>query len=220
MDGCAHFAGAGRDWTAAWQRRARRRCWRSRAGCAPCRSGIRRRHGDRPEVPRRHGRRDRQARRAHRGRGQGAEGPAGVEGDARRRRPQSRRSPSKAAFAALKLVPVEGEELAFPDDADALRSLRPSNEAGAALVGSIDNLVHQRRELESLVEPADLKRIPREGRAGGALPDLPSHAILEGGSVAGLWEYDVEKEQIVAGVFGRITPAVKKAIAATEEFVR
>jgi hypothetical protein len=127
---------------------------------------------------------------------------------------------SKAAVAALKLVPVEGEELAFPDDADALRSLRPSNHAGAALVGSIDNLVHQRRELESLVETGDLKRIPREGRAGGALLDLPSHAILEDGRVAGLWEYDAEKQQIVAGVFGKITPAVKKAIAATEEFVR
>jgi len=127
---------------------------------------------------------------------------------------------SKAAVAELKLLPVDGEELAFPDDADALRSTRSTAPPGAALVGSIDNLLHLRRELVSLTEPADLERLPREGRSGGTLLDLPSHAILEAGRVVGLWEYDAEKQQIVAGVFGKSTPAVKKAIAATGTYVR
>ena len=127
---------------------------------------------------------------------------------------------SKAAVAELKLLPVDKEELAFPDDADALRSTRSTAQPGAALVGSIDNLLHQRRELASLTEPADLERIPREERSGGTLLDLPSHAILEAGRLVGLWEYDAEKQQIVAGVFGKITPAVKRAVAATETYVR
>ena len=74
--------------------------------------------------------------------------------------------------------------------------------------------------MESLSQPADLKRIPREGRAGGSLMDLPSHAILDGGRLAGLWEYDAENRQIVAALFGKTTAAVEEAIATTEAFVR
>jgi hypothetical protein len=127
---------------------------------------------------------------------------------------------AKAAVSALGLASVDEELLAFPDDAEAVRSAKPSKEATAALVSSLDNLLHLRRELASLVDPADLKRVPSEGRSGGALMDLPSHAILQDGKVGGLWEYDAEKQQIVAGLFGKATPAVKKAIAAMEGFVR
>jgi hypothetical protein len=35
-----------------------------------------------------------------------------------------------------------------------------------------------------------------------------------------VWEYDAEKQQIVAGLFVKASPAVKKAIAAMEHFVR
>ena len=127
---------------------------------------------------------------------------------------------ARAAVAELKLSPLDGEELAFADDADALRSTKPAKEPRVALVSSLDNLFHLRRELESLADAGDLKRIPREGRTGGALMDLPSHAIAQGGRLVGLWEYDAEKEQIVAGVFGKETPAMKKAISAMEAFVR
>jgi hypothetical protein len=127
---------------------------------------------------------------------------------------------AKAAVSALGLASVDEELLAFPDDAEAVRSARQSKEATAALVSSLDNLLHLRRELASLMDPADLKRVPSEGRSGGALMDLPSHAILQDGKVVGLWEYDAEKQQIVAGLFGKATPAVKKAIAAMEGFVR
>jgi len=50
--------------------------------------------------------------------------------------------------------------------------------------------------------------------------DLPSHAIAQGGRLVGLWEYDTEKDHIVAGVFGKKTPAIEKAMAAMEAFVR
>lgn len=127
---------------------------------------------------------------------------------------------AKAAVAALRLASVDEELLAFPDDAEALRSTKPAKEASAALVSSLDNLLHPRRELNSMMDPADLKRVPREGRSGGALVDLPSHAVVQDGRVVGLWEYDVEEQQIVAGLFGKPAPTVKKAIAAMEAFVR
>ena len=127
---------------------------------------------------------------------------------------------AKAAVAELKLAAVDGDELAFPDDADALRSMKPAKEPKVALLSSLDNLFHLRRELESLTEPADLKRIPRENRTGGTLMDLSSHAIAQGGRLVGLWEYDAEKAQIVAAVLDKQTPAIQKAIAAMESFVR
>lgn len=126
---------------------------------------------------------------------------------------------AKGAAAALDLVAVDEDLLAFADDADALRSTKAPPNA-AALISSLDNLLHQRRELASLIDPADLKRVPREGRSGGALMDLPSHAVVENGRVVGLWEYDAENQRIVAGLFGKATAAVKQAIAAMEGFVR
>jgi hypothetical protein len=127
---------------------------------------------------------------------------------------------AKAAVAALELLQVDEEHLAFADDTETVRSMKLPKDPTAALVGSLDNLLHLRRELASLTDPADLERIPREGRAGGTLMDLPSHAIVQGGKVVGLWEYDAEKQEIVAALFGKAAPAVKKAISAMEPFVR
>ena len=127
---------------------------------------------------------------------------------------------AKAAAESLKLASVDEDQLAFAEDAEAVRGGKASKDPAAALISSLDNLFHLRRELESLADPADLKRVPREGRAGGALMDLPSHGIAHGGKLAGLWEYDAGEQRIVAAVFGKPAPAVKKAIAATEAFVR
>jgi hypothetical protein len=127
---------------------------------------------------------------------------------------------AKAAAESLKLTTVDGDQLAFDEDADAIRSLEPTKDPKAALVSSLDNLFHMRRELDSLADPADLKRIPRDGRRGGSLMDLPSHGIALTGKLAGLWEYDAEEQRIVAAVFAKPSPVVKKAIAATEAFVR
>ena len=101
-----------------------------------------------------------------------------------------------------------------------MRSLKQEKDPPAALVSSLDNLFHLRRELASLIEPKDLARLPREGKAGGALMDLPSHAVVQGGRIVGLWEYDAEKGELVAGLFAKATPAVKKAVRAMEAFVR
>jgi hypothetical protein len=124
---------------------------------------------------------------------------------------------AKTATASLKLASVDEEQLAFPDDAEAIRSTKPPKQTTAVLVSSLDNLLHLRRELESLGEPADPKRIPREG---AALLDLPSHAILQAGRIVGLWEYDVEAGRIVTGLFGKPSAPVKAAVATMEAFVR
>jgi len=127
---------------------------------------------------------------------------------------------AKAATATLKLVALEGDELMFPDDLDALRSQKPAKAEAVALVGVLDNLFHLRREIESASDPADFKRIPREGKAGATLFDLPSHAIVQAGRLIGLWEFDGQKQELVAALFGKATPAARTAISEMESFVR
>ena len=127
---------------------------------------------------------------------------------------------AKAAAQELKLVAFENGELMSAADLDELRATRPEKEPRVALVGLLDNLVHLRRELASLTEAADMKRIAREKKAGGALLDLPSHAIVSGGRVIGLWEYDAAAAKIVYATFGKATPAVRRAVEEMETFVR
>src|SRR5207302_1002646 len=126
---------------------------------------------------------------------------------------------AKAAVAELKLVPAGEGELIFPDDLDALNAVKPAS--GAVLVSSLDNLFAMRRELDSLLDAKDLKRIPRGGgRGGGTLMDLPSHAVLADGKIAGLWEFDAARGEIACALFVQRTPRIAKAIERAQAFVR
>ncbi len=123
----------------------------------------------------------------------------------------------------LAAIPDSGDRLAFPDDAKAFRGFSPPKKPSYALVSSLDGLFHHRRELASHLDGADAKRktlTGADGRTGGALLDLPSHAIVERGRLVGLWEYDVDRESIVWQSFVPVDAALEKAIETTEAFVR
>ncbi len=91
------------------------------------------------------------------------------------------------------------------------------------LVNGLDSLLLLRRDLSMLVDADDLSHPLIAAAAkggGGALAEFPSPAIVDRGRVVGLWEYDSEKEEIAYAVFGKTNPALKKAVAETEEYVR
>jgi len=132
---------------------------------------------------------------------------------------------SQAALAPLGLVPVEpgSDLLARPEDGDALHRTKVPAKPRYALVGSIDSVSLLRRDLPSLLEPADLTRsvVGARGRCDlGAVADLPSHAILDRGRLVGLWEYDLERERIAWWSFVKKDQALEAAVARTEAFVR
>ncbi len=54
----------------------------------------------------------------------------------------------------------------------------------------------------------------------GGLTDLPSHAIVDRGRLAGPWEYDTTADTIAWMVFGKKDKAVEAAVKRTEEFIR
>jgi hypothetical protein len=132
---------------------------------------------------------------------------------------------ARAALDPLGLVPVEpgSDLLARPDDADAMRRTKAPAKPRYALVGSIDSISLLRRDLPSLLDPADGKRqvMAAKGRRDlGGIADLPSHAILDRGRLVGLWEYDVASSSVAWWSFVPKDKALEAAVARTEAFVR
>jgi len=132
---------------------------------------------------------------------------------------------AKAAVEPLGLAQIDerSQRLAFPEDRDAIRSFQAPRTPQYALVSSLDALFLLRRDLKGLVAEADWRRAVAvaagTGEIGG-VKDLPSHAIVDRGRLAGLWEYDPDSESIAWMAFGKADKALKEAVARTEEYVR
>jgi hypothetical protein len=106
-------------------------------------------------------------------------------------------------------------------DHDSLASFKIPKLPQISMVGSIDNIAHLRRELESLAEPADAKRaLEDEKHRGALLLDLPYHGIFDRGRLIGLWEYDAAAGEIVSATFGKAPKELAAELERTEAFVR
>lgn len=132
---------------------------------------------------------------------------------------------AKAVVDPLHLKPAEPGDarLFLPGDSEQFEAFRVPKAPRYALVAALDGIMLLRRNLQELLDPHDTKRmLPTEKgmQAGGALADLPSHAILDRGRVAGVWEYDIEKSVVAWLPFVLRDDAMVKAVAAVEEFVR
>ncbi|MCY0985883.1 winged helix DNA-binding domain-containing protein [Nannocystis sp. ILAH1] len=125
---------------------------------------------------------------------------------------------SKAAVASLDLRPVSEDSplLAVPEHLEALRAFVPPETPVYRLVASLDGLLLLRRQLDLLLEPADVARV----EAIGGLQDLPSHAILDRGRIVGLWEYDPEREDIAWTSFVRPDAALRAEVERTATMIR
>ena len=126
---------------------------------------------------------------------------------------------AKAAIEPLGLVPLEEGDtrLMLPQDCAAFRDFKPPKAAQYVLVSSLDTIALLRHNVKDLAAPAELER---RLVTGGAVLDLPNHAILDRGRLVGLWEYDTATESIVWASFGLEDKALKEAVARTEKYVR
>jgi hypothetical protein len=134
---------------------------------------------------------------------------------------------AKGTLADLELVDVGDGLLALPEDARAYADFGVPPQPRYALVSGIDALVLLRRDLRSLLDPADAERaVPGDPKQTplGAVSDLPDHAIVDRGRVVGLWEYDPDSESIAWWAFGAAgTPAeaaLRESVERCREFVR
>ena len=132
---------------------------------------------------------------------------------------------ARAAVAPLALVPLASgsDRLVPPELQEALAKFRPPARPEYVLVSSLDSIILLRRNPGSLMAEEDRNRMlpGADGpAAGGTLSDLPSHAILDRGRLAGLWEYDPDAGAIVWMSFAESSPALREAVARTAEYVR
>lgn len=131
----------------------------------------------------------------------------------------------RAAVAPLDLVPLEPgfELLMLPDDRAALDAYRVPAEPCYALVGSMDGVLHLRRDLRALLADAD-REWKISGDRGlhnlGSLSDLSSHAILDRGRLIGVWEFDPAVGELVWAAFSPGTAALEAAVARTQSYIR
>ncbi len=129
----------------------------------------------------------------------------------------------KAAFEPLGLVPVEGDRQLLPEHSHEFEAFAAPEKAQYVLVGSIDGISLLRRDLISLLDPADLERQVHADKGLkplSGIADLPSHGILDRGRLVGLWEYDTATESIAWTAFISKNREMETAVKRTEEFVR
>ncbi len=128
---------------------------------------------------------------------------------------------AKAAIEPLRLESLEGDRMILPEDHEKFEAFQIPKQRQYVLVSSIDGISLLRRDLKSLLDPADLTKgfLTREG-AGAAVVDLPSHAIFDRGRLVGLWEYDPSTESIAWTAFVPKNKDLEKAVVRTEEYVR
>ncbi|MEA2640464.1 MAG: hypothetical protein QOF51_1858 [Chloroflexota bacterium] len=132
---------------------------------------------------------------------------------------------SKTAVEPLGLVPLEAgsERLMFDDDREDFMAYQAPAEPQYTLVSSLDALSAHRRDVATLLDPADLDHPIFGGKstaAGGALSDLAHHAILDRGRLAGFWDFDCDRQAIVWMTLRPESDALNAAVEATELFIR
>ena len=87
----------------------------------------------------------------------------------------------------------------------------------------MDSMFLLRRGLSELMTPQATKA-KVYGDKGivelGGLSDLYSNAILDRGTIIGLWEYDPEAEVIVWTTFGAADKALRESVDRTQAYIR
>ncbi|MFJ9693647.1 DNA glycosylase AlkZ-like family protein [Kitasatospora sp. NPDC101183] len=135
---------------------------------------------------------------------------------------------ARTAAAEAGAVPLaDGSELLVTHELAAefaeFTESEPPTEPHYTLLAGIDGIHLLHRDLPRLLDPADAARPLPGGRAGrtfGGEADPQTHVVLDRGRIVGLWEYDVERSEIVLQPFVPLDDALRDAVARTEAFVR
>jgi hypothetical protein len=130
-----------------------------------------------------------------------------------------------AAVEPLGLVPVEPESdrLMFPEDRELLAKFKTPEAPAYVLVSSLDSMFLLRRSLSCLLtaEAREQRVYAEKGVCKlGSLSDLSSNAILDRGSIVGIWEYDPESSSIAWFSFGPEDDHMRECLSRTEAYVR
>jgi hypothetical protein len=132
---------------------------------------------------------------------------------------------AKSIIDRLGLVPAEpgSDRLMLAEDQPAFCKFKIPTKPQYSLISSLDSMFLLRRNIATLMTPevARQKVLAEKGmREMGMLSDLSSNAILDRGTIIGLWEYDPESSTLVWCTFSRPDRLLREQIALIEAFVR
>jgi hypothetical protein len=131
---------------------------------------------------------------------------------------------ARAAIEPLDLQPLQGDDrLISRAGREAFSAFDPPQKPHYILVSCLDGIFQLRRDLRSLLRVEDLRRSVFTERGMteiGELTDLSHHAILDRGTLVGLWDFDTVTGAIAWKSFVGKDRALEEAVRQTEEFVR
>lgn len=113
---------------------------------------------------------------------------------------------------------MPGERWIFPADRPQLEA-KAKPDGRVVLLSSLDALFLLRRNVTDYVGPHEARREIRSEKLG-AITRLMFNAIMRGGRLTGLWEYDPGMENIAWMSFTTKDKAMQQAVAATEAMIR
>ena len=132
---------------------------------------------------------------------------------------------ANAAVEPLGLVPVEpaSDRLMFPEERELFAKFKTPKAPAYALVSCVDSMFLLRRSLSSLLTAEASRQKVHAGKGVcelGSVSDLSSNAILDRGSIVGLWEYDPESSSIAWFSFGKADDPMRECVSRTEAYIR
>ena len=132
---------------------------------------------------------------------------------------------ASTAVEPLGLVPVEpaSDRLMLPEDRELFAKFKTPKAPAYALVSCMDSMFLLRRSLSSLLTAEASKRKVNADKGVselGSLSDLSSNAILDRGSIVGLWEYDPGSNSIAWFSFDKADDPMRECVSRTEAYIR
>ena len=132
---------------------------------------------------------------------------------------------AKAAVAPLDLKPVEpgSDRSMLADDLELFLQFKVPKKPVYAVISSMDSMFLLRRDLSALLTPEAGKQKVYGDKGTcelGKVSDLNSNAILDRGSIIGLWEYDPVSSSIAWRSFAPPDKALRECIVRTETYIR
>jgi hypothetical protein len=125
-------------------------------------------------------------------------------------------------------MPIPGwakESWLLPDDAPAWRSFKPGGDERVVFLPYRDPFVHSRRGLSVLARRNDAPVLNGQLKRStiDRVDHLSHHAIVAGGELAGIWEFDPDAQQVVTRLWtgdARLRRRVAEAAGETARFIR
>ena len=113
----------------------------------------------------------------------------------------------------VNLAALEDGWFTSPDEVPLFEKFEPQGQ-GVHFLGCLDNLFLLRRDLKTHLAETDTdQRVPTEKGevAVGSLMDLESHAIVRGGQLIGVWDFDPNLSRLYSRVFEGSSEPVQAA---------